>query len=396
MNHYNTNTGDLPEFEEAIRKEIRSLYEDYINKILLAEMDVFLGYLKYKRAANEKTNFRNGYRNVKVSTPFGDITVNIPRDRLSCFVSTLMQRFAHKNTDLTKLVLAMNKKGISDQDKVDILSEVYGDTFGKSTISYINKSVSANVTNFHEKLLEEEYLFIYVDATFVKVCRDSYSSEALHVIMGVTKSGHKQVLAFGLNPTESASYYEELLQNLRNRGVKKILYAVSDGISGFADALHRVFPSAKHQRCWTHIQRNIRTYVSPKLRKQASIDCRNIYTAESREDANKQIDDFIKKYQYRQIRSLFKDRESILTLFDLPIELRHYMYTTNTIENCHAGFKQHTRTKKQFHSEETLLQFACLYYIDFNDKYESVRLSYFSKYSDVICELFNEEQIREK
>ena len=83
-----------------------------------------------------------------------------------------------------------------------------------------------------------------MDATYLNVRRDSVAKEPLHVLLGITPDGTREVLDYALYPTESAANYEEMLQNIKSRGVKQVLLFASDGLEGMRDAVKRQFPDA--------------------------------------------------------------------------------------------------------------------------------------------------------
>ncbi|MDI9358686.1 MAG: transposase [Phycisphaerales bacterium] len=54
-----------------------------------------------------------------------------------------------------------------------------------------------------------------------------------------------------------------------------------------------------------------------------------------------------KKYEYA-ILSWKENWEHLTRYFDLPIEIRKIIYTTNTIENLNRGIRKYTKTKALF------------------------------------------------
>ena len=122
---------------------------------------------------------------------------------------------------------------------------------------------------------------IFMDATYLNVRRDSVAKEPLHVLLGITPDGTREVLDYALYPTESAANYEEMLQNIKSRGVKQVLLFASDGLEGMRDAVKRQFPDADHQQCWVHLSRTVCRYIRNKDRKEVLGDLTRVYRAES-------------------------------------------------------------------------------------------------------------------
>ncbi len=65
---------------------MQKLLKDVIQQLLEAEMDEHLGREKYERSDNEnEKNYRNGYSKKDVRSSYGEVPLDIPRDRKSEF-----------------------------------------------------------------------------------------------------------------------------------------------------------------------------------------------------------------------------------------------------------------------------------------------------------------------
>ena len=84
---------------------------------------------------------------------------------------------------------------------------------------------------------------------------------------------------------ESANFWLSVITDLQNRGVQDIFIASMDGLTGFSEALHAVFPQTELQRCIIHQIRNSLRYVSWKDRKAFVKDLKQVYKAANREAA---------------------------------------------------------------------------------------------------------------
>ena len=119
---------------------------------------------------------------------------------------------------------------------------MYGHAYTKQTISSITKSVEVNVDAFHNRKFNKRYVALYCDATMLNVRRDTVAREALHIIIGITEEGHKDVLDYRLYPHEAASNYTDMLQDLYERGLEEALIIISDGLTGIKEACLKVYP----------------------------------------------------------------------------------------------------------------------------------------------------------
>lgn len=107
----------------------------------------------------------------------------------------------------------------------------------------IEKIISAQKQSRCGVQLSERYVVIVMDATYLSVRRESVAKEPLHVLFGMTPDGTRKVLDYALYPTEAASNYEEMMSEIKSRGVKEVLLFASDGLEGMRDAVKRQFPN---------------------------------------------------------------------------------------------------------------------------------------------------------
>ena len=144
---------------------------------------------------------------------------------------------------------------VSTREISDLIEKIYGHHYSPATMSNISKAVADQVENFHKRQLSERYAVIFMDATYLNVRRDSVAKEPLHVLLGITPDGTREVLDYALYPTETVANYEEMMESIKKRGVKQVLLFASDGLAGMRDAVKRQFPEAEHQQCWVHLSR---------------------------------------------------------------------------------------------------------------------------------------------
>ena len=102
---------------------------------------------------------------------------------------------------------------------------------------------------------------------YVNLRRDSVAKESIHVLLGITPEGYKEILDYAILPSESALNYADMLKSLKMRGLEQVLLFVSDGLVGLPDAVQNEFPRAKHQSCWVHLMRAVSRLVRPSDRK---------------------------------------------------------------------------------------------------------------------------------
>lgn len=358
---------------ESVDEVFRVELENAINELLATELTAFLNYEKYDPVGYNSGNSRNGYYTRILHSRFGDLNISVPRDRNGEFSPKAIPAYKRNTDDLETTIIQLYKKGITTREIADLIEKMYGHYYTPQTISNITKAVENQVNEFHNRPLANRYVVLYCDATYLNVRRDSVAKEALHIIVGITPEGNKEVLDYVLYPTESPTNYKDMLLDLKNRGVEQVLLFVTDGLTGLREACLEVFPNAKHQSCWTHIVRNVIKYVRSKDRKTVLDDLKRVYNAASLALAKNELYNFLSKYQsiYPKIIFLLSDITSLFTFYEFPMEIRKSIYTTNIIENFNKNLKRNTNRKEQFPNEDSLDRYVCSYCVDYNKKYGS-------------------------
>lgn len=354
----------------SLKEEVRSMLQQELRAALQAELTAVLGYEKGDPLGWGTGNNRNGEYSRKIDTEFGRIEVAVPRDRNGEFKQHTLPRYDRRAKDVTDIIIELYSRGMSDREIASYTKQIYGNYYSPSTISDITKSLSKRAEAFHNRQFIFPYPFVFMDATYLNLRRDSVSKEALHVIMGITPDGHKEILDFALFPTESATNYESMLMNLKERGLTGVLLGVSDGLIGMEDMIKRVFPLADHQNCWVHLQRNIMRLVRQKDREAIANELKIVYTASSVKEAELQLEKFIKnnEHNYPKIRTFFSGKTNLFNFYNFPRSIWKTIYTTNLIESNNKNLKRRTKPKEQFPNEASLDRFVTIIYSRYNDK----------------------------
>ena len=375
--------------DEIFRQEI----EKAVNTILEAEISCFLGYEKHEVAGYHSGNSRNGIYNRTLHTRFGDITCTIPRDRNGEFEQKTIPPYSRSSNSLETMVIHLYRKGITTAEICDLIEKMYGQHYSKGTVSNISATIQDEVVAFHHRPLNKRYVVIYADATYLNVRRDCVDKEALHVLLGITPEGKKEILSYALYPTEGAENYSEMLADIQSRGVEQVLLFVSDGLTGFRDACKKVYPKANHQSCWVHICQNVIKNVRPKDRKAVLADLKPVYTAENADAAATELAKFREKYSklYPKMIEKFSDTRSLFSFYAFPQEIRQSIYTTNIIENMNKQLKRTTKRKEQFPNENALDRCAYCYYSNMNARFSDRTHRGFNQSHFAIEQMFEEK-----
>lgn len=358
-----------------VESYLDGLLQPLMQKLLDAELENHLEYSKYEHNKNEKRNFRNGYcKTKKVKTKYGNILVKTPRDRNATFEPKIIEKGQTKLTGFEEKCIALYAKGVSLRDIEQTLKDIYGVKINKDEISRLISTVSEEVENWRKRKLKPMYVFTYADCLYVPIKDDiTTSKKAVYVIIGVDVDGYKEILGMWIDKSESSSFWSNVFEDLKDRGVEDILYMCSDGIAGFKGSLEKVFPKTQSQRCVVHLARNIYGLCPKKEAKEIIGNFKKIYQSSNMDEAKIQLEFFQKEYGEKQKRIVKKVEEFMVylePLFELPAEIRKCIYTTNAIESVNSALRKVTRGKGAFPSESSVYKVMFLRIRELSEKWK--------------------------
>ena len=249
---------------------VNSIMRDMMSIILEGaldqEMDEELGYSKYDYRNKETDNSRNGHSQKTMHTSYGDMEIDIPRDRKGEFEPQIVKKYQNTVTqDMEEKIISMYAKGMTTNDIESHMRELYDIEISDSTISRITDKILPIVKEWQERPLEEIYAVVFMDAIHYHVRNEGrIVKRAVYIAIGIDMEGHKDVLGMYVGQNESAKFWLSILNGLKNRGVEDILIACVDGLTGFPQAIEAVFPDTEIQQCIIHQIRNTTKFVSYK------------------------------------------------------------------------------------------------------------------------------------
>lgn len=372
---------------------IDSLLGPLMQKLLDTELDNHLEYSKYEHGKNNE-NSRNGHcKSKQVETKYGSIEVRTPRDRNGSFNPVIIEKGQTKLTGFEDKCVSLYAKGMSLRDIEKILKDLYGVNIGKDEITRLISSVNEEVEKFRNRKLKPLYIFTYADCLYVPIKDDTLTSQkkAIYVIIGIDENGYKDILGMWIDKSESASFWTNVFEDLKARGVEDILYMSSDGIAGFKGSLETVFPKTHAQRCIVHLTRNL-TQICPKKEIKEVIKMwKRIYTSSNLEEALAILEDF--RTTFKKLSKVVSKVESFMEflepLFELPKEIRNVIYTSNAVESVNSALRKVTRGKGSFPSEDSVFKVLFLRIKDLKEKWVKP-IKNFKIIQQQLIELFGE------
>ena len=342
--------------ENGLLKQLTKLL---VEKALDAEMAQHLGHAKHEPVANPAGNTRNGKSRKTLKGEFGELPIEVPRDRHGTFEPLLIPKHQTRWTGFDDKVISLYARGMTVREIQSHLEEMYGTEISPSLISSITDAVADEVKAWQARPLDPVYPIVYLDCIHVKVREGAVRVKAVYLAIGVTLAGEKEVLGMWLAQTEGAKFWLQVVTELRNRGVQDIFIACVDGLKGFPEAIEAVFPKAAVQLCIVHMVRHSLNYVSWKRRPEVAADLKRIYQSATADEPEQRLGEFEAKWdaEYLPIgQSWRRNWSRLIPFFDYPPEIRKVIYTTNAIESVNMSLRKLTKNRGSFPSDEALLK----------------------------------------
>lgn len=376
----------------------------FIESLLSLELDLYLNECKKNGTPNKKNG---STKNITLTTSNKTLNFNRPRLRNEAdFDSTLIPKRTRVLNDLSDNIILLYSKNNSVNDIKDILSSMFNIDISTTFISNITQSIQDQVLTWRNRDLHSCYFALNIDCMYIST-RDnknlSSHSIPIYIAVGTTLYGHKEIVGMYLGNedynkniidslyetdiSESKSFWIEVFNDLKDRGVKDILYIVSDGVTGIKDAINTEFPNAFYQRCVVHIMRNLKKYIS---KKDSNIikDFKKIYTSNDKVSALLYSKEFLEKYKNNNviIKHASKYIDEIMPLFNIPYNIRQYVYTNNIVESVNSKVQRGFYGRGALPNTSSAINIIYVNLADLEKKWMKSKVNNWSK-------IFNELQI---
>lgn len=353
---------------------LKQLTKALVERALEAEMTEHLGHAKHESVSNNQGNTRNGKSRKTLKGEFGELPIEIPRDRHGNFEPQIIPKHQSRWTGFDEKIISLYARGLTVREIQSHLEEMYGTEVSPSLISSVTDAVIDEVKAWQSRPLDLVYPILYLDCIHVKV-RDSgtVKAKAVYLAIGINMEGQKEVLGLWIAQTEGAKFWLQVVTELKNRGVQDIFIACVDGLKGFPEAIETVYPLASVQLCIVHLVRNSLNYVSWKMRKEVARDLKRIYQASTAEEAEQMLAEFEREWEsaYPSIAQIWRRNWArIIPFFDYPPEIRKIIYTTNAIESVNMSLRKITKNRGSFPNDEALSKLFYLALMNISKKWK--------------------------
>jgi putative transposase len=354
--------GFLPELVKAV-----------LERGLQAELSDHLGYDKHDPAGRGSPNSRNGSTPKTLQTEIGPVDMDTPRDRAGSFEPRLVPKGTRRLGGLEEQIISLYAGGMTVRDIQHHFARTLGTELSHETIANVTDAVLDEVAAWQARPLEEIYPIVYLDALVVKV-KDNHQvrNKAAHIAVGVDCEGVKHVLGIWVQTVEGAKFWAGVCAELRNRGVRDILIACCDGLTGLPEAIEATWPNTTVQTCVVHLIRASMRFVSYNDRKAVARELKTIYTAgtvETAEAALLAFSDSQLGRKYPATASTWTNAwERFIPFLQFPPEVRKIIYTTNSIESLNYQLRKIIKNRGHFPNDTAVVKLLWLAIRDIEDK----------------------------
>ena len=376
MTHTNNHSEDVlasqGSFQELLTERLRDAVRAALITVLEEEVTAVIGAKPYQRT-QERRDYRNGSYSRDLETTVGLIQdLPIPRTR-GGHQTQVFERYHRRRDDLDSAIGEMFVKGVSTAKVGEVIETLTGSHPSASTVSRVFHTLEGEYEQWKQRALADHYAYAFADGTYFSVI---YNGEGCKMpilaVVGIRTTGEREVLAFRVGDRENQQAWEDLLNDLKIRGVKQVDLWVTDGGQAMLGAISLTFAASQRQRCVIHKMENVLSYVPHKQREQVEPELKALFYQKDRQAADQAIAAFVEKYGRiypTAIACLQRDLEACLTFYAFPKEHWKTIRTNNIIERLFGEVKRRShKMAAAFRNEDScvLLFYAVIRSLRFN------------------------------
>ncbi len=336
------------------------IIQHFLQAAMNEEFDEFIGAQKYERSEN-RNGSRNGFYERQLTTRVGSITLHVCRDRNGNFQTQYFEKYQRSEQALVLTIIELYISGTSTRKIGAVMQTLCGSTVSKSCVSELTKKIDVVLEAWRNRMLTEKYRYLVVDARYEKIRQHGHVvSKAFVVVIGITEQGIREIIGCWVINSESFQEWDNCFKDLKERGLHGVEYVVSDENKGLRAALQKHFQNVLLQRCQVHFMRNFIHKLAKSEQPEGIRLLHDVFVAPTHKDAVERINkvkEFLSKNKKDRVADwLEQNIEETLIVFQLPIEHRIKMRSTNMVERLNEELKRRSRVVRIFPNEESCLR----------------------------------------
>jgi len=370
------------EHDEVVKAFKKRLIEEALD----AERSELICCKPYEHSS-ERQDQRNGYWKRWIILKDGRLEIKMPRIRSRGYESQIISRYKQRVKEVDEALKKIFLYGASTRLTGEALRPILGETISAQTISNIAKSLDEEVKIYHNRKIEDRYLYLFLDGIVLKI-KTGFGSKkkVILVAYGIRVDGKREIIDFMVTKHESEQRWESFLNRLYNRGLtgEVLSLIITDGNRGLENAVDNIYPQVKRQRCWAHKLRNVANNLKKKDRDKCINEARTIYKANNRKAAVEAYKKWATKWSSissKAVRCIEKDLEEMLSFYYCPREIWIKLRTTNVIERAFREVRRRTRPMSCFNNIQSIERIVYAVLSHLNDKWRIKPLKEFTQKS---------------
>lgn len=358
-NHKRLDATGQATIQETLQERMRLAIKFTLIQILEEEVNAFVNASPYQRTF-ERRDYRNGTYERDLGTSMGAIEdLPVPRTR-GGFRTEVFERYQRRQAELDRAICEMFVGGVSTSRVGEVVEALSGTQPSPSTVSRVFHGLEEEFEQWKQRPLQAHYWYVFADGTYFTVIYDGQGEKMpILAVIGIDSAGKREVLGFTIGDRENQKAWEDLMEDLKHRGVRQIDLWITDGGKAMINAIENKFSAVKRQRCVKHKMENVLGYIPHKQQEQIRPELKAIFYQVNREKAEQTAAAFIAKYERiypTAVDCLRRDLDACLTFYEFPEEHWKFIRTNNVIERLYCEVKKRShKMAAAFRNEDSCL-----------------------------------------
>lgn len=350
------NLEDLKEKIESssLESPVKASLSLILNSLMEKERDEYINALSHERT-EDRRGYRNGYYERELITGVGSLKLKVPRTRDGEFSTSIFEKYKSCDQALILSMIEMVVNGVSTRKITKIVEELCGTSVSKSLVSNLMKTVDPIINDWRNRPLNVHYYpYVYVDAMYIKVREnDKVVSKSVHIAVGVSESGYREIIGLKVNHTESMDSWTSFFEYLKSRGLQSPKMVISDAHGGLVNSIKESFLGTSWQRCCVHFLRNIMDTMPKKDTAEARQELKDLFQNSDLSVVRDLKNRFVEKYQgtkgfSKAIETLENGFEDAIQFHSQPVQYHKHLRTTNMLERLNQEVRRREKVIRIF------------------------------------------------
>jgi transposase-like protein len=339
-------------FFEDLEGLMKERHRQFLEELMSYERQCFLNAHPYERS-EQRVDQANGFYRRGLTTRLGSLELKVPRSRSGQFRTQVLKRYQRREPVINEALKQVFLLGVSTRQAGRALATLVEEAVSAATVSAVAKALDASVHAFHRRPLTDHYRYLILDGVSVRIrLVGKVQRRMVLCAYGITIKGQRELIDFQIVNAEGKESWFDFLWGLFNRGLhgEFLELIATDGQTGLAKAIGRLWPAVSHQRCWAHKLRNLENKLKAS-QKPCLEQAKLIYQAQNRTEAITQFRHWRRRWQKiapNAVSCLERDLEELLAFFDCPKLHWKRLRTTNVIERLFVEVRRRIRTMCAF------------------------------------------------